>query len=194
MHTHGIYGSLHLTFLLTALGHLNRVMDPTDEDPGYMIKFKDAFSKEQDTRKATIAIRWLKVATALNPRPLWLENSRQQNFLFYKVDSEVDEPPAKKRFLPLCSSYYDSDKEELRSVVHCKVEPCVDITKCSLEWWAAHAGAYGQLSCLAPKYLANPATFVPCERLFSLAGNIIQKKRAALNLDIANLFEQLAQG
>lgn len=54
--------------VLPALCHLNRVMEPTDEDPGYMIKFKATFSKDLDTRKATINNRWLKVATALDPR------------------------------------------------------------------------------------------------------------------------------
>ncbi|GAA6088111.1 E3 SUMO-protein ligase ZBED1-like [Tachysurus ichikawai] len=38
------------------------------------------------------------------------------------------------------------------------------------------------LSSSAHKYLATPATTVACERLFSLAGNIVQKKkRASLN-------------
>lgn len=54
--------------VLPALCHLNRVMNPTDEDPGYMMKFKATFSKDLDTRMATINNRWLKVATALDPR------------------------------------------------------------------------------------------------------------------------------
>lgn len=54
--------------VLPAICHLNRVMEPTDEDPGYMIKFKTTFLKDLDARKANINIRWLKVATALDPR------------------------------------------------------------------------------------------------------------------------------
>lgn len=54
--------------VLPAICHLNRVMEPTDEDPGYMTKFKTAFLKDLDARKANINIRWLKVATALDPR------------------------------------------------------------------------------------------------------------------------------
>lgn len=54
--------------VLPAICHLNRVMEPTDEDPGYMIKFKTAFLKDLDARKANINIRWLKVATALDQR------------------------------------------------------------------------------------------------------------------------------
>ena len=48
------------------------------------------------------------------------------------------------------------------------------------------AGAHPQLSALACKYLGSPATSVPCERLFSEAGNIVTKKRAALTSDNVN--------
>lgn len=54
--------------VLPALCHLKRVMEPTDEDPGYMMKFKTTFLKDLDTRKANINNRWLKMATALDPR------------------------------------------------------------------------------------------------------------------------------
>lgn len=135
---------------------------------------------------------------------LWLESPMQQiHFPSFKVwtwieemlrGSEAgpaapqpieDETAAKKSLLLLCSSDSDSDKEELGPLAHYKAEPCIGM-QCPLEWWAAHAGAYGQLSSLARKYLATPVTSVPCERLFSLAGNIIQKKRAALHSDNVN--------
>ena len=138
-------------------------------------------------------------------RVLWLESSMQQiNFPSFKVwtwieemlrGSEAgraapqpteDEPAAKKSLLLLCSSDSDSDMEEQGPLARYKAEPCIAMRECPLEWWAAHAGAYGQLSSLARKYLASPATSVPCERLFSLAGNIIQKKRAALHSDNVN--------
>ncbi|KAJ8375317.1 hypothetical protein SKAU_G00058970 [Synaphobranchus kaupii] len=185
--------------VLPALCHLNRVMDPTDEDPGYMIKFKANFSKDLDTRKATINNRWLKVATALDPRFKDLKsihkNERDEVWTWIEEmlrGSEAgpaapqpteDEPAAKKSLLLLCSSDSDSDKEEQGPLAHYKAEPCIGMRECPLEWWAAHAGAYGQLSSLARKYLA---TSVPSERLFSLAGNIIQKKRAALHSDNVN--------
>ena len=43
---------------------------------------------------------------------------------------------------------------------------------------------YPKLASLARKYLATPATTVPCERLFSIAGFIAEKRRAALLLNI----------
>ena len=36
------------------------------------------------------------------------------------------------------------------------------------------------LKTVALRYLSTPATTVPCERLFSLAGNIVTQKRASL--------------
>ncbi|KAJ4933829.1 hypothetical protein JOQ06_006638 [Pogonophryne albipinna] len=59
-------------------------------------------------------------------------------------------------------------------------------TDCPLQWWSTHEGAHPQLSALARKYLGSPATSVPCERLFSLAGNIVLKKRAALSSENMN--------
>jgi hypothetical protein len=37
-----------------------------------------------------------------------------------------------------------------------------------------------KLKPIALKYLSTPATTVPCERLFSLAGSVISRKRASL--------------
>lgn len=137
-------------------------------------------------------------------RVLWLESPMQQiNFPSSKVWTWIEEmlggseagpsapqptedEPAAKKSLLLLSSDSDSDKEEQGPLARYKAEPCIGMHECPLEWWAAHAGAYGQLSFLARKYLATPATSVPCERLFSLAGNIIQKKRAALQSDNVN--------
>ena len=39
---------------------------------------------------------------------------------------------------------------------------------------------YPKLAILAEKYLGTPATTVPCERLFSIAGFIADKRRSAL--------------
>jgi len=52
---------------------------------------------------------------------------------------------------------------------------------CPMQWWAAHSGAYDKLALLACKYLATPASTVPCERLFSVEGQIVHKKRSALH-------------
>ncbi|EMP26952.1 Lysine-specific demethylase 5C [Chelonia mydas] len=52
---------------------------------------------------------------------------------------------------------------------------------CPLERWPKHEGAHECLADLARKYLAMPAMKVPRERLFSLSGDVVNKKRAALS-------------
>lgn len=93
-----------------------------------------------------------------------------------------EDVPAKKRSFLLLASDSDSDEDKESGVLHrYRAEPSISMDECPLEWWSTHAGAYGKLSSLA-----TPASSVPCERLFSLAGNIIQKKRAALNSENVN--------
>ncbi len=50
-----------------------------------------------------------------------------------------------------------------------------------LQWWKANAQFYPHLSVLTRKYLAVPASYVPSERGFSLAGHIVNKKRSRLS-------------
>lgn len=50
-----------------------------------------------------------------------------------------------------------------------------------LEWWKKHEIFYPRLSVLARKYLAVPASSVSSERIFSLAGQLVNKKRARLS-------------
>jgi len=49
-----------------------------------------------------------------------------------------------------------------------------------LSWWWAHSTEYPILSKMAQNYLSIQATSVPCEQLFSLAGNVVSKKRNRL--------------
>ena len=49
-----------------------------------------------------------------------------------------------------------------------------------LLWWKNREVLYPILSKLAKKYLAIPASSVPSERIFSLAGNLVTKKRVNL--------------
>jgi len=55
-----------------------------------------------------------------------------------------------------------------------------------LQWWKIHESEYPELSQLARKFLATPATTVPCERLFSMAGHLINKRRSTLSPERAN--------
>ena len=59
------------------------------------------------------------------------------------------------------------------------------ICKNPLTWWEMRT-QYIHLSSLAKKMLCIPATSVPSERVFSVAGNIINEKRSRLKPDNVN--------
>lgn len=84
-------------------------------------------------------------------------------------------PPKKKTALLLMGSETESDEETPvdNAVERYKVEPSASLEECPLKWWLEHAAVYGKMAHIARKYLGTPATTVPCERLFSLAGHII---------------------
>ena len=94
-------------------------------------------------------------------------------------------PPKKKINLLLVASDSEDEVEAADNacVDRYRAEPCTSMETCPLKWWSEHAGAYKSLAPLAQKYLATPATTVPRERLFSLSGHIVQKKRAALSTE-----------
>lgn len=192
-----------------ALCHLFRVMEPSDDDPIYVVKFKTGFTTDLAKRKDSTNLTWLKIATVCNNRfkdlkclpkdegsKVWAlvcnllkeEKTAQQ-----PSASETTEiqPPKKRRmsvFL-LASSDTDTDEEE-ESTDKCldcyKAEPKMDMGGCPLKWWSKREGAHAGLAPIAHKYLSTPATTVPCEWLFSLSGHIVQKKRAALAPDNVN--------
>jgi hypothetical protein len=56
-----------------------------------------------------------------------------------------------------------------------------------LEWWRKHATQLPTLAALARRYLAVQATSAECERVFSLAGLILSKRRLRLNGSLADM-------
>jgi hypothetical protein len=72
------------------------------------------------------------------------------------------EPPKNKAALFL--SYSEPDEEEsIEKYMGCfKAEPSINMEECPLQWWSYYAGAHTRLACIAPRYLAMPATSVPC--------------------------------
>ena len=52
-----------------------------------------------------------------------------------------------------------------------------------LSWWHTHSTEYPILSKMAQDYLSVQASSVACEQLFSLAGNVVNKKRNRLDKD-----------
>ncbi|KAL7872326.1 hypothetical protein SRHO_G00073090 [Serrasalmus rhombeus] len=190
--------------VLPALCHLFTVPEPSDDDPVYVLKFK-FFTTDLAKRKDTANVTWLKIATALDPRfkdlkclpkdersEMWatLHNVMMADMPAPQPSAEATEiQPTKKRRMSvflLGSSDTDTDEVE-ESIEQClelyKAKPKMDMEGCPLQWWSKREGAHVRLAPIAHKYLSTPATSVPCERLFSLSGHIIQKKRAALSPD-----------
>ena len=63
-------------------------------------------------------------------------------------------------------------------------------SKSPLEWWRENKRRYPLLSQLSARYLAIPATSVPCERVFS---TIVNEKRACLLPTNVNMLVFLAE-
>ena len=55
-----------------------------------------------------------------------------------------------------------------------------------IEWWRTYESRFPNLSRMARDYLAIPATSVPSERCFSLAGNVLTKQRSSMTEGMAN--------
>ncbi|XP_063765467.1 zinc finger BED domain-containing protein 4-like [Eleginops maclovinus] len=60
-------------------------------------------------------------------------------------------------------------------------EPNIPRNEDPLEYWVKHKHVYPHLFVLARNLLCIPASSVPCERVFSKAGEIVSKKRNRLN-------------
>uniref|UniRef100_A0A9J8BNG7 HAT C-terminal dimerisation domain-containing protein n=1 Tax=Cyprinus carpio carpio TaxID=630221 RepID=A0A9J8BNG7_CYPCA len=200
----GVDKYVSCSVVLPALCHLQHAMKISDDDPAYIVRFKAAFTKDLNQRKENINLEWLKVAAALDPRfkdlkclpraerePVWAklrELVKGEEPALQPLGEENPEPPKKKTALLLIGSDSESDEEtpEDNTVERYKVEPSASLDQCPLKWWLEHTAVYGKMAHIARKYLGTPATTVPCERLFSLAGHILQKRRSSLSPENVN--------
>nr|XP_033473582.1 zinc finger BED domain-containing protein 1-like [Epinephelus lanceolatus] len=190
--------------VLPALCHLQQVVKISDDDPAYTVRFKTAFTQDLNQRKEKTNLEWLKVATALDPQfkdrkclpraerqPVWAKLSelvKGEELAPQRPREENPEPPKKKTAFLLMGSESESDEETPvdNAVERYRVEPSATLDQCPLKWWSEHTAVYGKLAHIAWKYLGTPATTVPCEKLFSLAGHIVQKKRSSLSPENVN--------
>ncbi|XP_065099150.1 E3 SUMO-protein ligase ZBED1-like [Paramisgurnus dabryanus] len=182
--------------VLPSLCHLRLKMEACDEDPAYVVRFKTKFKEDLASRQEQLNNAWLQIATVLDPRfkdlkclpktdreAVWttLEGMLQQESPRKSSQTHDDGPPRKKISLLQMGSDSESEDEEVQPAIQrYRAEPTITLEDCPLKWWASHSGAHEKLASLAHKYLATPATTVPCERLFSVAGHIVNKKRSAL--------------
>lgn len=61
-----------------------------------------------------------------------------------------------------------------------------------IPFWRKHASQFPNLSCIARKHLCICATSVASERLFSLSGHIVSRRRNALKPQMVNMLVFLA--
>ena len=105
------------------------------------------------------------------------------------IDDSESEPVAKKPKLTLLlnDSESDADDEEADvphtwtvELAHYREEDALPETENPLTWWKLNSHRFSFLASFAKTVLCVPATSVPCERLFSSSGYIVNKTRAAL--------------
>lgn len=205
------YVSCSITIPLVS--HLSRVMKLSDDDPSYVARFKTCFL---ETLKVVrdVNVEFLKVATALDPRfktlrcipkeerdSVW-EAVRVQLGIHCRDRSITEEQnriasapcPKKPKYVfdslsdddDLHSEANDSeDVDGALSLYRGQVE--IGQEEDPLKWWSTQRSAFPAVFRLAQRFLGSPATTVPCERLFSRAGDINSEKRAALSPEHVNM-------
>lgn len=193
---------------------LRRLLTVTDDDPGYIARFKIAALNDFTIRVEGInGMLTLQMAMALDPRykKLKCQIKEQRNATWEKLSNVFDcfysiEYPkecrrkiekghndsksqaSKKQKLTLLLSDSDiTSDEELDFVNESKVElaryqeePIIPETEDPLMWWKMNENRYPILSIFVKTILCVPATSVPCERLFSSSGYVVNKMRSSL--------------
>ena len=93
---------------------------------------------------------------------------------------------------PLDNNENDDTKEKVeREMTRYIAEPSEKAE--SLTWWRKMEPIFPYFSVLARKYLCVPASSVPCERVFSITGHLVSRRRAALSPENINMIVFLHQ-
>ena len=81
----------------------------------------------------------------------------------------------------------NASEHEIERYIGCQIEE-IDHNLTVLEWWKKNSAFFPRLSVLAKKFLAIHASSVSSERVFSLGGQIVSKKRCRLSHNNVDLF------
>ena len=103
--------------------------------------------------------------------------------------SKTIEPPMKRRMSVHDRLLGDEEKEDkdlsvLEEVKSYFQERPIKRREDPLCWWRVNGSRFPHLEILARKYLAIPATSTPSERVFSVAGIVVDKRRSALTAEM----------
>ncbi|XP_041460598.1 E3 SUMO-protein ligase ZBED1-like [Lytechinus variegatus] len=101
--------------------------------------------------------------------------TKKQKSLAYLISQTIGELDEEEN-LPRTSPESEA-RDEINRYLR---EPKVRMSGDPLSWWKLEEGKFPTLAAMARKYLCTPATSVPSERLFSVAGNIVTAKRSLL--------------
>lgn len=205
-------GSKYVTgsVVLPAVTHLKLSLRCSDVDPGYIARFKRTLVEDLMARiNDWCNLKTYQEATALDPRFKYLRciEKKDRESVWTRISGrdvggvqvpvEV-EPCSRKRKLN-----FETDEDEQHSGHTISVSSSATLTmeiavykslveleddfSDPLQWWKIHSVQLPHLARIAKKLLCIPATSVPCERVFSDAGNIVTKRRAALSSEHVNV-------
>lgn len=156
-------------------------------------------SEEQNERTWKLLEEEIKKNTIVKVNHTNENKTKQQSEQTVEESKDTfDKPRSKKRRLYLLADSDDEDNDfndyedtepdeslqqlkryrQLKETVPKSIDPLV--------WWKANGHKFPNIANLAKKYLCIVATSVPCERLFSQAGQVISQKRARLTSNRVN--------
>ena len=202
--------------VLLLLSSLTKHVTVNDDDPGYIARFKEASVNDFNERVANIkSIAVLKIATVLDPRytnsKCLSDDAKEQTWSLIEqqiasddwlktyvqddtnsVNSTICEPNEKRFKLMEADSDSEEDVESASDEVQrYKMEKKVAASVDPLQWWKLNEYRYPKLAFFAKTVLCIPATSVPCERLFSSDGYIVNKTRSSLEPNTVNMLVYL---
>jgi len=196
--------------VLPLLSALRKHMTVHDDDPEYIARFKAAALDDFQERVTGMnGVEILRIATALDPRyktlrcltpdkqdQTWAVVGRkisvateQASVVSNDNESDTVHEPMKKRLRLMDSDSDTDDSPETadEELARYKCEKKLPDGEDPLLWWKMNAHRFPRLALLARNVLCVPATSVPCERLFSSAGYIVNKTRSSLDPNTVNL-------
>ena len=131
---------------------------------------------EEETREMVIASN--EAQPPLGPPAKKAKATKREKKGLMSLLEDVIKYPSDSNTLPSSNSVgtIAEIKKEMNNYL------CLEL-QCSenpLQWWYDHKRHFPHLSLMAKKYLCIPATSVPSERAFSVAGYICNEKRSCL--------------